>query len=116
MESFAGPIVNIHFQIGRKSLDCAKFGICDGGIDVSWKYSTMQINDETKTLQIAFTKEVISGKEEYFRGNTVSFEESFILPADVQKALGSRNTITIGVGTYNLIKTSKGFQINIPIK
>jgi hypothetical protein len=112
----AGPIVNIHFEFGRKSLGCQNFGICNGGIDVTWKYTTVQVNEETQTLQISLTKEAVVGKEEYFKGNTITFEEAYTLPADIQKALGLRSTTTIEVGTYKLIKTTKGVQISIPIK
>lgn len=116
VKTFAGPVVTIHFEIGRKSLGCEKFGICNPGIDVNWKLSTMQINDETHTLQVFIAKEMISGKEEYFKGNTVAFDEKVVLSSDIQKALGSKTGIIIEKGTYTLLKVKGGFQINIPLK
>jgi hypothetical protein len=115
VRTFAGPIIGIHFEIGRKSLDCQKFGICNGGIDASWKLSTAQLVDETGALQIFFSKESILGKEEYFSGNTLTFEEEFTFSADIQKALGSRTQITIKPGKYQLVRTKQGFQVNIPL-
>src|SRR6218665_546937 len=115
LESFAGPIVSIHFQIGRKSIGCEKFGLCDPGIDVSWKLSTMQINEQENVLQITIAKEMTKGKEEYFKGNTVTFEETVVLPSDVLKALGAKTKIAIETGTYALVKTRNGYQINVPL-
>ncbi|MCW3071161.1 MAG: hypothetical protein JWO44_1051 [Bacteroidetes bacterium] len=115
VKAVAGPVVTIHFEIGRNSLQCAKFGICNAGVDVEWKLSTMQINDQTNELQITISKEMIAGKEEYFKGNTVTFEEAVVLSAEIQKALGSKVRISIETGTYKLIKTRSGFQINIPL-
>ena len=114
--SFAGPVVTIHFEIGRQSQGCSKFGFCNPGIDVNWKLSTMQINDETNTLQIFISKEMISGKEEYFKGNTVTFEEAVLLSADIQKALGSKGRLSIEKGSYTLLKVRGGYQINVPLK
>ena len=116
VKAFAGPVVTVHFEIGRKSLNCDKFGICNPGIDVNWKLSTMQINDETHTLQVVIAKEMITGKEEYFNGNTVTFEEAVVLPADIQKALGATGRIGIEKGTYTLSRVKGGFQINVPLK
>ncbi|MCW3084581.1 MAG: hypothetical protein JWP12_1947 [Bacteroidetes bacterium] len=114
--SFAGPVVSVHFEIGRKSLGCTNFGICKAGVDVDWKLSTIQINDATNTLQIVMLKDLIVGKEQYFKGNTITFEEAFTFSADVQKALGSKNRITIEAGTYELVKIRGGYQINISLK
>ena len=114
--SFAGPVVTIHFEIGRKSMGCTNFGICKAGMDVNWKLSTAQINDETNVLQIVMLKDLIAGKEQYFKGNTITFEEAFTFSADIQKALGSKNKIIIGAGTYELVKIRGGYQINIPLK
>ena len=116
LESFAGPIVSIHFEIGRKSIGCEKFGLCNPGVDVSWKLSTMQINEQENILQVTIAKEMTKGKDEYFKGNTVTFEESVVLPSDVLKALGAKTKITIETGTYALIKTRSGYQINVPLK
>ncbi len=114
-QSFAGPIVSIHFEIGRKSIGCSKFGICDAGVDVSWKLSSMQIDENSKTLIINFHKELTAGKEEYFQGQKITFEESVILPSDVVKALGYNKNITIKANTYKLQKTRTGYQIIVPI-
>lgn len=114
-QAFAGPIVTIRFEIGRESLGCEKFGLCNPGVDVSWKLSTMQINDLTQELQVNIANEMVVGKEVFFTGTTVTFEETIVLSAEVQKALGSTNRITIEKGTYKLIKTRNGYQINVPL-
>lgn len=116
VKAFAGPVVTVHFEIGRQSQGCNKFGICDPGIDISWKLSTMQIDENAHTLQIVIMKEMITGKEDYFKGNTVTFEEAVLLPADVQKALGATGKVEIEKGTYALTKIKGGFQINVPLK
>ncbi|MDF2435833.1 MAG: hypothetical protein K0Q95_209 [Bacteroidota bacterium] len=113
-QAVAGPIVTIKFEVGRKSLGCTKFGICNIGLDVNYKISTVQINDQTGDLELAFTKEAIVGKEDFFTGTTVTFEEAFTMSPEVQKALGSRSAVTIGIGTYKLVKTRSGYQITIP--
>jgi hypothetical protein len=113
-QAVAGPIITIRLEIGRQSLGCTRFGICNAGVDVDFKTSTMQINDQTGELEIAFTKEAIIGKEDYFTGTTVTFEEAFTLSPELQKALASRSVVKIGIGTYKLIKTRTGYQINIP--
>jgi len=116
VEMFAGPIVTVHFEIGRKSMDCRGFGICNAGVDVNWRFSTMRIDSETNSLQIAISKEMISGKEEYFKSNTVTFEETAVLSQEIQKALGATNRVAIEKGTYALVRTKTGYQINVPIK
>lgn len=116
LESFAGPIVSVHIEIGRKSQGCDRFGICKATVDAGWKLSTMQLNEQENTLQIAVAKEMTVGKEEYFKGNTVTFEEAVVLPPDVLKALGTKNKVAIEAGTYALTKTRSGYQINVPLK
>ena len=76
----------------------------------------MQINDETNTLQIFISKEMIAGKEEYFKGNTVTFEEAVLLSAEIQKALGAKSRLGIEKGSYTLLKVRGGYQINVPLK
>ena len=116
VQMVAGPIVSINFQIGRKSLDCAKFGICNAGVDVTWKLSSMQYDETNHILLVNVHKEFISGKEEFFTGQTVLFEEAVTLSPEIQKALGSRVQLTIPVGKHKLTKTRSGFQIQIALK
>ncbi|MCW3104733.1 MAG: hypothetical protein JWO09_3173 [Bacteroidetes bacterium] len=118
VKAVAGPVVTFHCEIGRKSLDCSKFGFCDWGINVDFKAAsnaTVQLIENANSLKIDLTKDAIIGKEEFFKGNTVVFEEDFVVPVNIQKALGAKSTITIKAGTYKLIKTQTGFQINISL-
>ncbi|HEY0031470.1 MAG TPA: hypothetical protein VGC65_11970 [Bacteroidia bacterium] len=115
VQMFAGPIVTIRFEIGRESMGCNRFGICDPSVDVGGKMSSMQIDENSNMLLININSELTAGKEQYFTGSTVTFEEIEIIPAEIQKALGARTNINIPAGSYKLTKTRLGFQISIPL-
>jgi hypothetical protein len=114
--TYAGPVITIRIEIGKKSEGCSRFGICKTTIEGSWAYSSMQHDEERNTLLINLDKEITAGKEEYFYGQTVTFEEAYTLPSDIQRALGFSETVTIEPGAYQLLRTSKGYQIMIPLK
>jgi len=119
-KTFAGPIVTIHFEIGRQSQGCTKFGICNWGVSVarnstSDSNGSVQIIENTNSLLITLTKEAVSGKEEFLKGNTVTFEEQVVVPSNILKGLEAKDKITILPGTYKLARTNSGYQINIPL-
>lgn len=115
-ETFAGPVITIRIEIGKKSEDCARFGFCSTSVEGSWRASSMQIDENANALLVNIDKELTQGKEQYFLGYTVNFEEAYALPADVLKALGRKSGITIEPGAYTLMKTRTGYQITIPLK
>jgi hypothetical protein len=112
-QAFAGPIITIKIEIGKKSLGCDKFGWCSGTVGVMAK-STIQI-DEKNTLLINLDKESAIGKEDYLTGSYVTFDEAFTLSSDILRALGSKTIITVKQGKYPLTKTSLGYLISIPL-
>ena len=114
-QTFAGPIVTIRIEIGRLSLGCDRFGLCNITVDQVSRTASMQVDENTNSLLLNIAKEVTVGKEEYFKGQVVSFEEPVVLSASLLKALGVRNFNTIAVGTYKLTSTRLGYQISIPL-
>jgi hypothetical protein len=115
-QTFAGPVVTVHIEIGRKSLGCDRFGICSTSIDASWRMSSMQYDETNTVLLINLNTELTQGKEEFFAGSTVLFEESYALPADLVKALGMTSQFTINAGSYKLAKTRTGYTISVPLR
>jgi hypothetical protein len=113
--TFAGPVITIRVEIGRKSLGCDRFGICSTSVEASWRLSSMQNDEINNSLLINVSRELIVGKENYFSGSTVTFEEPFTLPLDVQRALGLQYQTTIEAGTYKLVLTKSGYQIVVPL-
>ncbi|MGZ7136102.1 MAG: hypothetical protein ACXVHY_09510 [Methanobacterium sp.] len=112
--------MSIWVQIGRVSQECSGFSICHWGAGVRSMEqpsgSTLQIDENANSLIINISKESIIGKEQYFTGKTVNFEEAVIMPYELQKAIGSIDKITIGTGAYKLNVTKTGYQIVIPLK
>src|SRR4051812_23102026 len=102
VQMFAGPVVTVRVEFGKQSAECKRFGICDWGVDVSFKSSTtvtsFQFDEKNNTLFINIPQNAVAGKEEYFKGQTIGFEEAVKVPANVQKALGSKTEITIEAG------------------
>lgn len=115
LQSFAGPIITIRIEIGKKSEDCARFGICHTSVEGSWRASSMQVDENANVLLVNINKELTQGKEAYFVGQSVNFEEAYMLPADVLQALGRKSGITIKPGSYLLQKTRTGYTISIPL-
>lgn len=117
------PKVTVSFEIGRKSRDCAGFGVCK--VEVSVEFNrTIQNDRETNAyfttddngkLVIEVDKATMlqATKDNYFSGSEFVVEEDYILSADVANALGVRPGTTIPAGRYNLSDSGTAYIISL---
>ena len=124
MVSYAGPIVSIKFEFGRKSCNCCGFGICDFviGIDPNFdNYSTQrdgeaigQITFNGKTLIMSFLKESMTSytTDKYFGSGFFVIAEDIVLPFELCEKLGL-NSFTIKHGKYKIVENSKYLTVSL---
>lgn len=85
--------IEVDVEIGRKKLDCAKFGVCSfPDVTIGKSYMTMSYNSSSKLLilkiEIDGLKVNQPDKVQYFEGkNEISIEESWTLPPALESKL-----------------------------
>jgi len=108
-----GPVITISIELGRKSKDCKRIGICRISVE-SIENQSGPSGENTATgtawiengkLKIEFDRSSMTDAtyQTHFASGKVQLEEDYVLPADVTTALGVRS-YTIKTGAY---KTSQ---------
>jgi hypothetical protein len=107
-------VVTISMEIGRKSRDCAGFGICKTTVDIDIDFNTISVQDDGNGNLLFIFPERFYQTYASTQFNNMKFilEENYAVDNDVVKALGGRS-ITLAAGTYSVVKTAKGYETKI---
>lgn len=107
-------VVTISMEIGRKSRDCKGFGICRTTTDIEIDFAPITVQDDGNGNLLFVFPESFYRAYANTQFNNMKFvlEEKYVLDADVVKALGS-GQITLAAGTYNVVKTARGYETRI---
>ena len=107
-------VVTISMEIGRKSRDCAGFGICKTTVDVDIDLNTISVQDDGNgNLLFVFPERFYQTyASTQFSNMKFVLEEKYVVDTDVVKALGA-GSITLAAGTYTVVKTAKGYETRI---
>ena len=124
-----GPTIGIQIEIGRKKLDCLKFGLCK--ISIVWDLGNLFGNYLTAAedrvaygyatatgssgMSIRLVKEYMTQETltEFFGNGEFIVGEDFYLPDDVTKALGLKRGYIIPEGVYKCTENSKEIILNL---
>jgi len=102
--------ITIKLTWGKKSKNCRGFGICRFDVSII-SDDILRLSDDHSTLMLDVTSADVKGYESYFFGPTITIEEEYEVPAEVQTALGSDKPLYIRPGKYKCEKTSTGYTI-----
>ncbi len=115
-EAVSGPgvVITISMEIGRKSRDCAGFGICKTTTDIDIDFNPITVQDDGNGSLLFVFPEKFYRTYASTQFNNMKFilEENYVVDNDVAKALGGR-AITLAAGTYSVVKTAKGYETKI---
>lgn len=123
-----GWVVVITVEIGKRSLNCARFGFCR----ISFGGGKAELSNETNSNAVPATLEktsdeiMISFEESTVRGNkelaknllnrgSVVFEEEFTIPGEVSSQIGMRGDLEIGSGKYNVTRENGLVTVHFPL-
>jgi len=103
--SYAGPILRIQFEFGRKSCDCCGFGICiaeiiltidnDNLLTKGDRKASAEVSIDGKSLIINFLKESMTEStiNKYFGSGYFIMEENYVLPKEICEKLKIKSFI-----------------------
>lgn len=122
-EMAKNPItITVKVGIGRHSQSgCPKFGLCSVTISGTVN-EQLSYYDELNTMDIQLSRSQIQKEQPdklvYFEGkNSVTFEEDYTFPPDIQEALKSDHPLTVPAGTDTLITDGDNYIIkNVRLK
>jgi len=120
LPSFAGPIVSIKLEFGRRSQNCTGFGICIFEINGTFYMndnSTLGTNEaigncsiRENKLEISFENMNAETIKQYFQESHFIMEEDFNLPKEVCEKLNIK-TYLIKKGSYPIIRSGKTIKV-----
>lgn len=107
--------ISVKMQIGRSSKGCAGFGVCSVTISADVNES-LSYDQSVNTMDITLSKTTIEKEQpdklQYFEGkDSVTFEESYTFPDDIQRALKADHPLTIPPGTDQLVTSGDSYII-----
>jgi len=117
--AFAGPTITVKVEIGKKKINgqpvtgCPQFGFCRISIEnigagtENMSKGTLQVSDDAKSVTIGIQEADIlryqPDKINYFQKKTsVTFDEDFVFPEDINNAAKASKPLVIKAGTYPL--------------
>lgn len=95
----------IHLEFGRKSLNCAGFGICIFRIEleVSDVIAIVQAFFNNGRLQVNLPAAFYDANKSKMVNNVITIEEDFLIPATETSKMGRSTGYTIKRGKYPLV-------------
>ena len=123
--SFAGIVITIKVEIGRKSLpNCPAFGLCDVTFNISYQEGsvngTLDVSNERSSMILGINErdilKVQPDKIVYLKDKkSVVFAEDFVMPAEINKAVKSLKPLVIKKGEYPLTYKNGVYFIEFPL-
>jgi len=119
-----GPKIRITIEVGRRSRDCLRIGVCTISLDRNMGPQSGPNGENTVTgtawiengkLKIEFDRASMTEVtyQTHFGTGKFQLEEDYILPSDVASALGIK-IYTIKTGKYAVIQTT-GESNTVPV-
>lgn len=115
--------IKVTIKIGKAKKDCAGFSVCEVSISTSVNASVVAYDSDKEIMDIAipvkFIEQEQPDKIKYFEGQkSVTFEEEYKFPREVQEKLKAEHPLIIPEGEEcSLSKDDENYIIkNIPIK
>lgn len=115
--------VKVTIVFGRASQGCARFSLCKAHISGSVNASVVAYDSDKETMDISvpvkFIEQEQPDKVKYFEGqDSVTFEEEFTFPSEIQEKLKAKHPLIIPEGQEcPLSRDDENYIIkNIPVK
>lgn len=103
--------ISIHIEWGRKSRNCAGFGICSTDISVETELNEITaINEGNGLFKIEFNDTQLSSIKKHFNSiDKITISEDYILPDEVCNKLELKTGYVIKKGEYSIKTIEKGY-------
>jgi len=122
--SFAGIVITIKLDIGRKNHNCTGIGVCSIQINSSYAdgivNGTVDFNPAEGTMILGiYEKDILSVQPDkivYFKNKkTVTFDEDFTLPSEFNIQTKISKPLIIKKGVYPITYKNGMFFIEFPL-
>ncbi|MCF6307266.1 MAG: hypothetical protein L3J09_04850 [Flavobacteriaceae bacterium] len=96
--------IGVSIVFGRKSRNCAGFGVCKitGSISI-----TIKAHNNNGKFSLILTKEGLEEINNRFKGNKIILEEDYVLPESITKKIGLKKGYVLKTGTYSISSKKK---------